>query len=108
MTAILTKPDTAPVYRRYTAPMADTTIKVDPAVRDRLMVLARERGITMRDLVAELAGATPTAEELQARYEATRAYVEEHFLKGPYTAEDAAAGEKLWAELAAGQLGEVQ
>ncbi|WP_419996464.1 hypothetical protein [Streptomyces boninensis] len=88
--------------------MADTTIKVDPAVRDRLMVLARERGISMRDLLAELAGATPTEEELQARYEATKAYVEKHFLGRPYTEEDAKAGEQMWADIAAGKLGEVQ
>ncbi|MGW1866991.1 hypothetical protein ACWCPS_15685 [Streptomyces mauvecolor] len=88
--------------------MADTTIKVDPAVRDRLMVLARERGMTMRDFVAELAGATPTQEEMQERYEATKAYVEKHFLGRPYTEEDERAGEQLWADLEAGRLGEVQ
>ncbi|WP_405600288.1 hypothetical protein OG741_21605 [Streptomyces sp. NBC_01410] len=88
--------------------MADTTIKVDPAVRDRLLELARERGITMRDLVAELAGATPTREELQKQYEETKAYVEEHFLGRPYTAEDEKAGEQLWADLEAGRIGEVQ
>src|SRR5690242_17534493 len=85
----------AEVYRRYTDRMADTTIKVDPAVRDRLMVLARERGMTMRDFVAELAGATPTQEEMQERYEATKAYVEKHFLGRPYTEEDERAGEQL-------------
>ena len=63
MTAVLERPDV--VYRGYTAVMADTTVKVDPAVRDRLMVLARERGMTMRDLIAELAGAAPTKEELE-------------------------------------------
>lgn len=35
--------------------------------------------MTMRDFVAELAGATPTREELQARYEATKAYCEKAF-----------------------------
>ncbi|MER8001999.1 hypothetical protein [Streptomyces sp. NPDC095613] len=88
--------------------MADTTVKVDPAVRDRLLVLARERGLTMRDLIAELAGATPTQEELRQRYEETKAYVEKHFLGRPYTEEDEKAGEKLWADLAAGRIGEVQ
>ncbi|MEB8344029.1 hypothetical protein [Streptomyces endophyticus] len=88
--------------------MADTTIKVDPAVRDRLMELAKERGVTMRDLVAELAGATPTKEELRKRYEETRAYVEEHFLGGPYTEEDERAGERLWADIEAGRVGEIQ
>jgi predicted transcriptional regulator len=106
MTVTLVRP--AAVYQRYTPAMADTTIKVDPAVRDRLLELARERGITMRDLVAELAGATPTREELRKRYEETRAYVEEHFLGRPYTEEDEKAGVKLWADLEAGRIGEVQ
>ncbi|MGW2562071.1 hypothetical protein ACWCXB_23015 [Streptomyces sp. NPDC001514] len=88
--------------------MADTTIKVDPAVRDRLQELARDRGITMRDLVAQLAGATPTKEELAQRREETKAYVEEHFLGRPYTEEDARAGEKLWADIVSGRIGEVQ
>jgi predicted transcriptional regulator len=106
VTVTLERP--AAVYRRYTDRMADTTIKVDPAVRDRLMVLARERGTTMRDLVAELAGATPTQEELDARYAETKAYVETHFLGRPYTEEDEKAGEQLWADLETGRLGEVQ
>ncbi|MFJ7996640.1 hypothetical protein ACIQ7D_05675 [Streptomyces sp. NPDC096310] len=88
--------------------MADTTIKVDPAVRDRLQELARDRGITMRDLLAELADATPTKEELAQRYEETKAYVEEHFLGRPYTEEDEKAGEALWTGIVSGRLGEVQ
>ncbi|MFF4229064.1 hypothetical protein [Streptomyces sp. NPDC001820] len=88
--------------------MADTTIKVDPAVRDRLQELARDRGITMRDLLAQLAGATPTKEELTQRREETKAYVEEHFLGGPYTEADAKAGEQLWADVLSGRIGEVQ
>ncbi|MEV7870978.1 hypothetical protein AB0P17_33880 [Streptomyces sp. NPDC088124] len=88
--------------------MADTTIKVDPAVRDRLQELARDRGITMRDLLAELAGATPTKEELAQRYEETKAYIEEHLLGRPYTEEDEKAGEDLWAGIVSGRLGEVQ
>ncbi|WP_432836766.1 hypothetical protein [Dactylosporangium sp. CA-092794] len=39
--------------------MSSTTIKVDSAVRDRLAVLARERGTTMGALLAE---ATETLE----------------------------------------------
>lgn len=86
MTVTLERPEV--VYRRYTVAMADTTIKVDPAVRDRLQELARDRGITMRDLLTQLAGATPTKEELAQRREETKAYVEEHFLGRPYTEED--------------------
>lgn len=88
--------------------MADTTLKIDPAVRDRLLVLARERGMTMRDFVAELVGATPTQEELQARYEATKAYCEKHFLGRPLTEEDEKTAERLWTDLEAGRLGEIQ
>jgi predicted transcriptional regulator len=106
VTIALERPEA--VYRRYTVTMADTTIKVDPAVRDRLLELARERGTTMRDLVAQLAGATPTKEELQKQYEETKAYVEEHFLGRPYTEEDERAGEQLWADLEAGRIGEIQ
>jgi hypothetical protein len=106
MTIALERPEV--VYQRYTPPMADTTIKVDPAVRDRLQELARERGMSMRDLVAELAGAVPTREELRKRYEETRAYVEEHFLGRRYTEEDEKAGEQLWADIEAGRIGEVQ
>lgn len=90
------------VYRWYTAVMADTTVKVDPAVRDRLLVLARERGMTMRDVIAELAGATPTKEELQKRYEETKAYCETHF-GVTLTDEDHDRAEKVWQELEAGR-----
>jgi hypothetical protein len=82
--------------------MADTTIKVDPKVRDRLLALARDRGMTMRDLVAELAQATPTQAELQERYEATKAYCEEHF-GVKLTEEDHDRAEKVWQELEAGR-----
>ncbi|WP_344410534.1 hypothetical protein [Streptomyces viridochromogenes] len=82
--------------------MADTTVKVDPAVRDRLMVLARERGMTMRDLIAELAGATPTREELSKRYEAAKAYCETHF-GVTLTDEDHDRVEKVWQDLEAGR-----
>lgn len=100
MTAVLDRPET--VYRRYTCIMADTTVKVDPAVRDRLMVLARERGMTMRDLIAELAGATPTQEELLKRYEETRAYCETHF-GVTFTDEESDRVEKVWQDLEAGR-----
>ncbi len=100
MTALLERPEV--VYRRYTALMADTTVKVDPAVRDRLMVLARERGMTMRDLIAELAGATPTQEELRKRYEETKAYCETHF-GVTLTDEDHDRVEKVWQDLEAGR-----
>ncbi|HET9654890.1 MAG TPA: hypothetical protein VFP72_06025 [Kineosporiaceae bacterium] len=85
--------------------MADTTIKVDSAVRDRLAVLAAQRGSTIRDLVTELAQATPTQEELAARQSAAAAYVAEHLLPG-FNADDVAAGERMWQELEAAQRGD--
>jgi class 3 adenylate cyclase len=81
----------------------DTTIKVDSQVRDRLAHLARERGVTIRDLVAALAASTPTNEELAARAETATAYVRDRI--NPRLSEaDLAAGEKFWAELEAGRL----
>lgn len=82
--------------------MADTTIKVDPKVRDRLARLAAERGTSIRDLVGELARATPTREELDARHAAATAYIRQHLVPdfGP---DDVEAGERLWQDLAAGR-----
>lgn len=79
--------------------MADTTIKVATSVRDRLAVLAAQRGATIRDLVAELAQATPTSEELAARHAAATAYLREQLAPNL----DAATGESFWAELEAGR-----
>lgn len=84
----------------------DTTIKVDSRVRDRLARLALERGTTIRDLVTELAEATATHEELQARADAACAYVREH-VNPDLSDADLAAGEKFWAEIEAGRLPKV-
>lgn len=70
------------VFHRHTRLVPDTTIKVDSAVRDRLAVLAAQRGSTIRDLVAELAEATPTQQELAARQAAAAAYVAENLRPG--------------------------
>lgn len=80
--------------------MPDTTIKVDRAVRDRLAVLAAQRGATIRDLVTELAASTPTQEELAARHVAATAYLREH-LCPELDANDLAGGERFWCELEA-------
>jgi macrodomain Ter protein organizer (MatP/YcbG family) len=83
--------------------MSDTTIKVDSAVRDRLAVLAAERGSSIRDLVSQLAEATATQEELTARYIAAAAYVREH-LSPELSEEDLASGERFWRELEHGRV----
>lgn len=90
------------VFRRYTQRMADTTIKVPSAVRDRLAELARQRGCTIRELVAELTAATPTREELAARGAAATAYLREH-VSPDLTDADADAGERFWRDLEAGR-----
>jgi hypothetical protein len=82
--------------------MADTTIKVDSAVRDRLAVLAAERGVTIRDLVDELAQATPTRKDLEERHAAAMAYLREQMC--PDLADgDLRVGERFWRELEAGR-----
>jgi hypothetical protein len=84
--------------------VADTTIKVDSAVRDRLAVLASQRGSTIRDLVADLAGGLPTREELLQRQALAAAYAAEHLMPG-FGVDDLAAGERLWRELRAAGTG---
>jgi hypothetical protein len=83
--------------------MSDTTIKVDTAVRDRLRALAHERGITIGDLVAELAGTVPTQAEREARHAAAVAYIRQH-LNPAFSDDDIAAGEQMWRDLEAGRL----
>lgn len=78
--------------------MSDTTIKVDSAVRDRLALIAADRGSTIRDLVSELATTTPTAKELAARGEAAARYIREH-LSPDLNDADLAAGKEFWADL---------
>jgi len=82
--------------------MADTTIKVDSTVRDRLAVLAAERGVTIRDLVEELALATPTRKDLEERHSAAMAYLREQVCHDLVQG-DVRAGERFWRELEAGR-----
>lgn len=80
----------------------DTTIKVDSAIRDRLALLARERGTTVRDLVAELAHTRLSEAELRER--ATRAT---DYLRGRVVPdldqEDIDAGDRFWRALESGE-----
>jgi predicted transcriptional regulator len=78
--------------------MADTTIKVDSAVRDRLAVLAAEHGTTTRDFVAQLAAATPTRAELQQRQDEATAYIKAH-LRPDFGPDDIEAGHQIWDAL---------
>jgi len=57
----------------------DTSIKVSRQTRERLAQLAAERRTTLKDLVEELAAATPTAAELAERELNARAVLAEHF-----------------------------
>ncbi|GIG89146.1 cupin domain-containing protein [Plantactinospora endophytica] len=79
----------------------DTTIKVDAAVRDRLAVIARERGVTVRDLVAELSNGTPTAAELRERADSAARYLRSR-LGVDLDADDISAGERFWQGIASG------
>jgi hypothetical protein len=83
--------------------MADTTIKVDSAVRDRLALLAAERGVTIRELVEELARATLTQKDLKERHAAAVAYLREHVCPD-LVEDDIRTGERFWRELKAGRL----
>lgn len=81
--------------------MADTTIKLDSAVRDRLALLASEQGTTIRTLVERLAEATPTQAELRRREEQAVAYLRTH-LSPDLSDADLAAGRQFWDDLASG------
>jgi hypothetical protein len=82
----------------------DTTIKVDSQVRDRLAVLAAERGQTIRSLVEAMAADLLTRAERRRRQDDAAAYVAEHLVPG-FGAQDVAAGELFWQQLAAGEPG---
>lgn len=57
----------------------DTSIKVSRQTRERLARLAAERHTTLKEVVEELAAATPTAAELAEREQRARAVLAEHF-----------------------------
>lgn len=78
--------------------MSKKTIKVDAAVRDRLSVLAAERGVTIRDLVAGLALSTPTEDDLRRRQADAIAYLKTHLIPD-FDDGDLAAGEAMWRHI---------
>ncbi|GAA2109525.1 hypothetical protein [Streptomyces synnematoformans] len=77
----------------------DTSIKISKATRERLSILAEQRGRTMRELVEEFAAQALTDEELAAREQAARAYLSEH-MGIEVTAADLAASARLRAQIA--------
>ena len=56
-----------------------TSIKVSKQTRERLARLAAERHTTLKDLVEDLAAATPTAAELAERERRARTVLAERF-----------------------------
>lgn len=83
----------------------DTTIKVDGSTRDRLAVLAKERGLTMRDLVDRLARETLTQDELRRRATQAEEYVRTRIAAG-LTRQELAAAEDVWVAVEDGDAPE--
>lgn len=77
----------------------DSSIKVSKKTRERLQLLAGQRGTTMRDLVEQLATNTLTQEELRARGEKARRYLREQ-MGIEVTEEAMAASARLRAMIA--------
>ncbi|MFE7113598.1 hypothetical protein ACFU98_46215 [Streptomyces sp. NPDC057575] len=77
-----------------------TSIKTSEATRDRLRLLAEERGTTITDLIEELASREPTSAEREERAaEAARE------LGIDYTVQVQQAGQDAWAKIRAHQGG---
>lgn len=85
--------------------MADTTIKIDEAIRDRLRTLAEERGLSTRAYVERVVAATPTEAERAERTARAIAYVRAN-LRPELTDEDVREARVWRAEIAAGRHGE--
>ncbi|MFE0591924.1 hypothetical protein [Micromonospora echinospora] len=83
----------------------DTTIKVDAATRDRLSLVARERGITIRELVTRLASETLTRDELQRRGDQAEEYVRTR-IAPDLSHQDLADAESVWRAVEAGEAPE--
>jgi hypothetical protein len=83
-----------------------TSIAVDSAVKERLAVIARERGMTIEQMLTDMVGLTPTPEQLAARAEAARAYIREHLCPDldDEDNEDHRTAVWFWEELRAGRV----
>jgi hypothetical protein len=82
-----------------------TTIRIDAATHERLVILAEERGLSIKQLVDALVADVPTGAELRARQAAAANYVREH-LNVELSDDDLTAGETFWQDLAAGRVPE--
>jgi hypothetical protein len=83
-----------------------TSIVVDSEVKERLAVMARERGMTIREMLTDMVGLTPTPEQVAARAEAAKAYIREHLCPDIDDEDNDAQrlAEWTWAELRAGRI----
>lgn len=85
--------------------MADTTIKITEEARDRLRLLAEERGLSTRAYVERLASAIPTDSERAERTARAIAYVRSN-LRPDFSDEDVREAEEWRARIVSGQAGE--
>jgi hypothetical protein len=89
----------------YSCFMADTTIKIDEGIRDRIRTLAEERGMSTRAYVERVVAATPTESEQAERTARAVAYVRAHF--GVDLSDDDLRAAREWrADLLDRRLGE--
>ncbi|WP_156726543.1 hypothetical protein [Streptomyces apocyni] len=84
--------------------MADTTIKVTDDVRDRLRILADERGTSVRSLVERLATELPTDTERAERTARGLAYIRAN-LCPDLTDDDVRRAQEWRADIVAGRIG---
>ncbi|MFI5987927.1 hypothetical protein ACIBEA_44660 [Streptomyces sp. NPDC051555] len=77
-----------------------TSVKTTEAVRDRLRILAQERGTTITELLEELAASQLTAAEQERRAQEAAAE-----LGLEYTEQVQAAGQSAWERVRAHQGG---
>ncbi|GAA3377703.1 ribbon-helix-helix domain-containing protein [Streptomyces sannanensis] len=84
--------------------MADTTIKITEEVRDRLRLLAEERGLSTRAFVERLAVSMPTEAERAERTARGVAYVRAN-LGVDLTDRDVEEAQEWRAAIVAGRVG---
>ncbi|MBA4866389.1 hypothetical protein H1V43_34765 [Streptomyces sp. PSKA54] len=85
--------------------MADTTIKISEAIRDRLRTLAEERGLSTRAYVERVVAATPTEAERAERTARAIAYIRAN-LRPDFTEGDVREAQEWRDAIVAGRVGE--